>query len=529
MLSAASGLGMGKRLALAFGLLIAFLVGVGALAVERMQTLDESLTHVADVNWAKARLMNRALLAANDTSLRLNRAFLAMDREAVQKDFRAIDENQQAIDDALSKVAQLASDDAGQRLLGTASEAWRSYRAAAQSSKDLLDHDKLSDAQRKLTDEVVPLLNGLIDSFSAFANHQGELIELARTQGHERYYAGRALVVGLIALASIAAAVIAVLVTRSVSRPVLQAVGAAERIAGGDFSFEILGGGSDEAGRLLVAMRKMTQDLGRVLGDVRGSADTLGDASAQVAAASRGLSDGATAQAEGVQVTNDLLAQMREAITRTAASSRRMEEMAVGSARDAEAGGEAVAKTVETMRAIAERTTIVEEIAYQTNLLALNAAIEAARAGAHGRGFAVVAAEVRKLAERSQVAAKEIAQLAGTSVQVAERSGEALAKLVPSIRDTTSLVREVAAASQDQAQGVAQMADAMQRVDRVTQQNAPAAEELAATAAHVSEQAARLQEIVRWFQFREAPAVVPLASPARAGGAVEALRLASGR
>ncbi len=531
MLGALTGMGMGKRLALAFGLLIAFLVGVGALAVERMQTLDESLTHVADVNWAKARLMMSALLAANDTGLRLNHAFLQMDRDAAQKDFAAIAANRRIIDEALERVGELASDEPGRKLLEAARGSWRAYGAAAQTSKELLDQDKLSDAQRKLTDEVVPLLGGLIDAFSAYANHQGDLIELARTQGHERYYAGRALVLALIVIASLVAIAIATLVTRSVANPVLQALTAAERIAGGDLSFAIEGGGTDEGGRLLDAMRKMTEDLGRVLGDVRESADALGDASGQVASASRGLSEGASAQAQGVQDSNELLGEMRTAITRNAASSRRMEEMAAGSARDAEAGGEAVAKTVETMRNIAERTSIIEEIAYQTNLLALNAAIEAARAGTHGRGFAVVAAEVRKLAERSQSAAKEIAQLASTSVDVAERSGKLLAALVPSIRDTASLVQEVAAASQDQAQGVARMSEAMERVDRVTQQNAPASEELAATAAHLSEQAARLQEIVRYFRIQAAAPAERTLHVARApvDGPAEARRLASGR
>src|SRR6266511_2206684 len=184
MLGALTGMGMGKRLALAFGLLIAFLVGVGALAVERMQTLDESLTHVADVNWAKARLMMSALLAAN----------------------------RRIIDEALERVGELASDEPGRKLLEAARGSWRAYGAAAQTSKELLDQDKLSDAQRKLTDKVVPLLGGLIDAFSAYANHQGDLIELARTQGHERYYAGRALVLALIVIASLVAIAIATLV-----------------------------------------------------------------------------------------------------------------------------------------------------------------------------------------------------------------------------------------------------------------------------------------------------------------------------
>jgi methyl-accepting chemotaxis protein len=507
-------LGIGKRLALAFGLLTAFLVGVGWLAVERMQSLDESLTRVADVNWAKARLAQRALLAANDTSLRLNHAFLQMDREAAQKDFAAIDANRRTIDESLERVAALADDGAGQALFAKAREAWSTYGAAAQAARDLLDHDKLSDAQRKLTDEIVPLLASLIDAFSAYASHQGDQIDLARTQGHERYDSGRALVVGLIVLAAMIAVLVAIFVTRGVANPILQAVTAAERIARGDFSLEIRGGGQDEAGRLLAAMRKMSEDLARVLGDVRGSATTLGDASGQVATASRSLSEGASAQAESVQTTSELLGQMQSAITRNAETSRRMEEMASASARDAEAGGDAVARTVETMRTIAERVSIVEEIAYQTNLLALNAAIEAARAGAHGRGFAVVATEVRRLAERSQNAAKEIAQLSTTSVEVAERSGSLLAALVPAIRSTAALVREVAAASQEQAHGVVRMSEAMSQVDRVTRQNAPASEELAATAEHVSEQAARLQEIVAYFQFDAAAhAAQPLPAP----------------
>jgi methyl-accepting chemotaxis protein len=532
MLDGLAGLGIGKRLSLAFGLLIAFLVGLGVVAVERMQTLDESLTHVADVNWAKARLMQRALLAANDTSLRLNHAFLQMDREEARKDFAAIDENQKVIEGALDRVAKLGAGEGAQKLFDAALSSWRVYGGAAQTVKSMLDADRLSDAQRKLTDEVVPRLSELIDSFSAYANQQGDLIELARTQGHERFYTGRAVVVALIVIAVIAAIVIATLVTRSVAEPILQALTAAERIAGGDFSFEIRGGGRSEAGRLLEAMRKMSTDLASVLADVRGSADMMGDASGQVAAASGALSQGAADQAQGVQATTALLAEMRQAITRNASGSRKMEEMAVASARDAEAGGAAVAKTVETMRAIAERTSIIEEIAYQTNLLALNAAIEAARAGAHGRGFAVVASEVRKLAERSQSAAKEIGQLASTSVEVAERSGQLLAALVPSIRDTAALVREVAAASHEQAQGVERMSEAMSGVDRVTQQNAPAAEELAATAEHVSQQAARLQETVRYFRFEDgargqgAPRQLP---SIRSGEAPGVLRLAARR
>jgi methyl-accepting chemotaxis protein len=177
--------------------------------------------------------------------------------------------------------------------------------------------------------------------------------------------------------------------------------------------------------------------------------------------------------------------------------------MANQGARNAEESGKAVLATVGAMRSIAERISIIEEIAYQTNLLALNAAIEAARAGDHGKGFAVVATEVRKLAERSQKAAKEIGELAGSSVKVAEQSGRLILDLVPTIRKTADLVQEVAAASSEQSAGVAQVSRAMSTVDSVTQRNASAAEELSSTAEEMATQAEALQQVMAFFMVRD--------------------------
>jgi methyl-accepting chemotaxis protein len=174
--------------------------------------------------------------------------------------------------------------------------------------------------------------------------------------------------------------------------------------------------------------------------------------------------------------------------------------MALQGSSDASESGKSVGDTVEAMKEIAEKISIIEEIAYQTNLLALNAAIEAARAGEHGKGFAVVATEVRKLAERSQSAAKEIGGLAGSSVRVAERSGKLLADLVPAIKKTADLVQEVAAASTEQAAGVSQINRALLSVDQVTQRNASASEELASTAEEMSAQAESLQQLVSFFR-----------------------------
>jgi len=174
--------------------------------------------------------------------------------------------------------------------------------------------------------------------------------------------------------------------------------------------------------------------------------------------------------------------------------------VATKGAREAEDSGKAVTQTVDAMKSITEKINIIDEIAYQTNLLALNAAIEAARAGEHGRGFAVVATEVRKLAERSQVAAKEISSLATDSVKVAEQSGKLLDELVPSIQKTADLVKEVSAASREQSSGVNQINKAMAQVDQVTQTNASSAEELSSTAEELASQAEALAQLMAFFK-----------------------------
>jgi methyl-accepting chemotaxis protein len=276
------------------------------------------------------------------------------------------------------------------------------------------------------------------------------------------------------------------------------------RLAAGDLRVRVRPRSDEDAfGKALAAM---LEKLSQVIGEVRSGANALSGASAQVSASSQSLSQGTSEQAASVQETTSSLEQMSASINQNATNGKQTEQMAVKGARDAADGGRAVAETIRAMRAIAEKISIIEEIAYQTNLLALNAAIEAARAGEHGRGFAVVATEVRKLAEKSQSAAKDIGSLASSSVSLAERSGEVLGELVPSIRKTADLVQEVAAASAEQALGVTQVNKAMARVDEVTQRNASAAEELASTAEEMAAQAEGLEQLVAFFHVgTEAP------------------------
>jgi methyl-accepting chemotaxis protein len=269
----------------------------------------------------------------------------------------------------------------------------------------------------------------------------------------------------------------------------------------GDLTQTIRPDGSDEVARLQEAMALMAARLAEVIAQVRGGAGALANAAGQVAQTSTALSKGTGEQAASVEETSASLEEMSASINQNAEHSRQTEQMAGDGARNAEESGRAVGETVGAMRSIAEKISIIEEIAYQTNLLALNAAIEAARAGEHGKGFAVVATEVRKLAERAQKAAKEIGELAGSSVGVAERSGALIAALVPAIRKTADLVQEVAAASREQSAGVSQVTRAMGVVDQVTQRNATAAEELSSTAEQMSAQADELSRVVGFFRL----------------------------
>jgi methyl-accepting chemotaxis protein len=293
------------------------------------------------------------------------------------------------------------------------------------------------------------------------------------------------------------------LIGASTTRTVTSVVAQAERAASGDLTARVAGGGRDELGQMAGALNRMLASFHGLMTRVQQATHQTASVSRQLAAGSEQLSSGAGEQASSLEESSATLQQMGASITQNAENSRQMESMALQGAQDAETSGRAVKETVAAMRSIAEKISIVEEIAYQTNLLALNAAIEAARAGDHGRGFAVVAAEVRKLAERSQTAAKEIGGLTGTSVKVAERAGEALTALVPAIRKTAELVQEVAVASRDQAAGVNRMNEAMGRVDQVTQRVASAAEELSSTAGELASQAEALQQLIAFFRVGE--------------------------
>jgi methyl-accepting chemotaxis protein len=545
---------IGRRLGAGFGAGLLLTATLGGAAWWGLTAIDGMARHVLRTAYplvAQSQEARAATLALRrfekDCFLNLGQADKAAEYVAKWT------EQKQALDESLAALARLLDDEADRETLrkmtadaATYDEGFHTVLTAIHDGR-VTTPQEANAAIAPFKDEIRELEASAVDLASRRAAGIA-VLDSAMAAGVKRTLA---ILLAVMAAALVLTAGAAVLITRSITVPLAAAVRVAEQVAQGDLDTRIAVWGADELGQLLRSMQAMVDSLRTLVtaaaaisgGDLSievrplSARDALGNAlaemvarltatmtaigsgaaglssaSAQVAATSQSLSRGTSEQAASVEETTASLEQMSASIRQNAEGSRRTEEIATGAARDAQESGATVNKTVGAMRQIADKTTIVEEIAYQTNLLALNAAIEAARAGDHGRGFAVVATEVRKLAERSQAAAREIGGLAAASVGVAERSGELIEALVPRIRRTAELVQEVSGASSEQSSGVGQISRAMTEVDRVTQRNASAAEELAATSEEMAAQADALQQLVAHFRIRGARADRPAAT-----------------
>jgi methyl-accepting chemotaxis protein len=491
---------IGTRLGLGFGVLVAILICVGWLGLNRMGQINEALRVIVEKRWSKVVETQEAVTRVNENARLTMEMFLVTDKEAIGRIAASVEDNKRAITNLMESIENALEFDKGKALFASVKETRVPYVDSFTRARNLVQQDKRAEGTAIVANEVVPNLGRFLKAWDDFLAFQGELMNRAAQEAQSSYAAAQVVMLSLIALAAALAGIIAVLVTRSITKPMQQVVAMTEKVAKGDLRDLVEVKRRDETGQVLMAMNDMASKLSEIIGQVREGASGLSSAASQVAASSQTLSQGTSEQAASVEETTSSLEEMNASITQNAENSRQTEQMATKGAKEVEDSGRSVKETVDAMKAIAEKTSIIDEIAYQTNLLALNAAIEAARAGEHGKGFAVVATEVRKLAERSQTAAQEIGSLAGSSVKVAERAGAMLLELVPSIRKTAELVQEVTAASREQSTGVAQINKAMSEVDQVTQRNASSAEELASTAEEMASQAEALQQLTSYFR-----------------------------
>lgn len=295
--------------------------------------------------------------------------------------------------------------------------------------------------------------------------------------------------------------IISFFVARFITNTLNQAVSISNALAGGDLTVTVEATSTDETGKLLMGMHNMVEKLKMVIIDVDAAADTVSTGSQDMSSSAEGMSQGATQQAAAAEEVSSSMEEMGASIKQTADNAVETEKIAQKSAQDAIEGGDAVVQTVKAMKQIVEKISIVTEIARQTELLALNAAIEAARAGEHGKGFAVVASEVKRLAERSASSAREISDLSTNSMDVAEKAGNMLTKLVPGIQRTAELVQEIAATCKEQNNGAEQINRALQQLDQVIQQNAAASEEISSTSEELAAQSEQLMSAISFFKL----------------------------
>jgi methyl-accepting chemotaxis protein len=504
--------------------LVGALAGLGLLA---------SVVVTATTGVRTGRLMERIEkdLAARDLAPRLKEIQSGLQAAASAQDRNALVECDRLRDGFLAAVdAQKQNETLVAGEVDSLAREFHDYYSLAREASERL-------VTGSMGEDVVRALETMKTKHNALEARIQSLDERSRKQADESFRGAAAqqrsavLTSALVsAVAALAVAALSWLLARSLAGRLRTAVRLAERVAEGDLSAlrSLASSASrDEVGQLQSSLESMASKLVEVTGQVRTAAAALASAAGQVSSSAQSMSSGTSEQAASVEETTASLEEMTASITANAENSRQMERTSTKSAKDAERAGQAVVETVGQMKSIAEKISIVQEIAYQVNLLSLNAAIEAARAGEHGRGFAVVAAEVRRLAERSQAAAKEISGLAATSVDVAERSGQLLAELVPSIRGAAELVSEVAATSAEQASGVSQINKAMASVDQVTQRNAAAAEELSSTAEEMTAQAEALQQLMAFFRLDTAAEVAAgMLSRSRAASAPPASRAA---
>jgi methyl-accepting chemotaxis protein len=492
---------IGIRMALGFGAVTLIAVALGIFAYVKLVSISRNATRVSSESMPGLYMMGQIAKHTEMSYSLVLEALASQDSNqmiSVLARMAEIHNKNSALFEADEKMITTEKD----RELFTALKSARmSYNPSADQVIALKRASKTAEAEEVFQKEVQPLYlkytkacQDVVDFNKSMADDSGRQI-LASVSA-----ARTGLLVGLV-LAIVLACGISVLATRSICHPLGTAMAMLDKVAEGDVTSKVEVGTTDELGQMLSALNRMVDNLQNVVRSVSAASANVASGSEELSATAQQLSQGTTEQSAVAEQTTSSMEQMTSSIEQNADNAKQTDKIASKASEDAKNSGEAVAKTVAAMRDIAEKISIIEEIARKTDLLALNAAVEAARAGEHGKGFAVVASEVRKLAERSGAAAAEISQLSKNGVATAESAGEMLIKLVPDIRKTAELVREINAASGEQSSGVGQINKAMQQLDQVIQQNASASEELASTAEELSGQAQQLQSAIGFFKL----------------------------